>query len=489
MRPELGARGGGGQTPMNPTLCIDLYQVTTLVAHAAAGRLGQQVGMSFFFRKMPPSRNYVVVAGTRDILEEHAPRMGLRPEEVEALMGVEVLRPVSQTPAGRQVAAALGALQGFCGDIDAVAEGTLAFAGEALDIRGQPALVAGKRFVAYTPMIQVRTDMVRAKLVETPWLSRLNYMSMVASKAARVAWAARSGGAERPVMEFGQRRTHPEAAASAAYAAYLGGCSGTSNVAAGLRYGIPLLGTMDHFAVQASEVEGVPVRGTELSMFRQFRELFPHAATLLVDTYSTGRGIGNAVGAGATGIRIDSNVTPETIHDARQLLRELGAGHVKIFASDGLDEYKVEELAQAGVDGFGVGENITCSPDSATGVGAVGKLVLNGYGKLTMKLAKGSSKATLPGMLQCYRFADHDLLAMADEPKPKGGRALLEPAWRGTSRVGSLPSPSASRDWVRSQISELPESLQRLEKAEQGWPILVSDALLETVRKLQAEAM
>src|SRR6185369_6962234 len=101
---------------------------------------------------------------------------------------------------------------------------------------------------------------------------------------------------------------------------------------------------------------------------------------------------------------------------------ELGAKSARIIVSDGLDELRVAQLSEA--DGFGVGENITCSPDAAVGIGAVAKLTVNGYGKRTMKLARGTGKATLPGRVQVYRFADHDLVALADEPAPTGGRPL-----------------------------------------------------------------
>src|SRR6185369_17692559 len=100
----------------------------------------------------------------------------------------------------------------------------------------------------------------------------------------------------------------------------------------------------------------------------------------------------------------------------------------KVFVSDGLDESRVRALAQV-ADGFGVGENITCSPDSPVGVGAVAKVVVNGYGKVTMKISRGSGKATLPGLLQVHRYRDHDLVAVEGEAVPSGGRALLEPLW------------------------------------------------------------
>jgi nicotinate phosphoribosyltransferase len=303
------------------------------------------------------------------------------------------------------------------------------------------------------------------------------------------------------VLEFGQRRTHPQAAVDASYAAYLGGCDATSNLAATRRYGVPSVGTMDHFAVQAAEQLGIPVKASEGRFFARFCELFPHAATMLVDTYDTWQGIATAVQAtrgGCTGIRLDSGVTVETVRRAKALLAELGASHVKVIASDGLTEQRVLELAAAGADGFGVGENITCSPDAATGIGAVGKLVLNGYGKLTMKLARGTGKATLPGLLQAYRFADHDLLAMQQEPPPAGAQPLLVPLWRGRSLVTALPTLALSRAAVQKQIAALPPHLRALEvvaprqgsldSSPRPWPIVISDRLRDTVIHLIADA-
>jgi nicotinate phosphoribosyltransferase len=346
---------------------------------------------------------------------------------------------------------------------------------------------------AYTPLLQVRTGLVEAKLIETPWLARLNYLSMVASKAARVVSAAREDGRERTVIEFGQRRAHPEAAVDAAYAAYLAGCTATSNLAATHRYGIPSVGTMDHFAVQAAERLGVPVGETERGFFATFSRLFPQASTLLVDTYDPWQGIGNAVAATAgrcNGVRLDSEVTVESVRRAKALLAELGAPQAQVFVSDGLDEWRVRELARAGADGFGVGENITCSPDAATGIGAVGKLVHNGYGKATMKVARGSGKATLPGMLQAHRYPDHDLLALLEETVPPGGQALLQPVWRGRGPVAAAPAIEESRAFVKEQIEGLPPHLRGL-STDHGtpWPLCISDGLFDLVTRLYRGAI
>jgi nicotinate phosphoribosyltransferase len=465
------------------TLGIDTYQITTLIAHADAERLGQRVEMSFFFRRLPHARNYVVFCGLRQLLE-HASHMNLDASDLDVLRAHPLLGPA--LAARPEVVRALAAVDGFDGEIDAVPEGTLTYAGPASRTDGSPLLVAGAPLSIYVPLMRVRTDIVRAKLLETPWLGFINHMSMVASKAARVVDAARG----KPLFEFGARRTHPSAAVDAAYAAYLAGASASSNLAAFARYGVPAVGTMDHFAVQAAERPGVPVETTEREFYALFARAFPSAATLLVDTYDTERGLSAAVvatGGRCTGVRIDSSITRENMIKARAILDDAGGKDVKIYVSDGLDEYRVREL-EPFVDGFGVGENISCSPDSATGVGAVAKLVVNGYGKVTMKLARGSGKATLPGELQTYRFEDHDLVALTSEPAPRGGKPLLVPVWRGRAAVSDLPSLESARAYVRSQIETLAPETRALETSPKPRRLVASDGLLALLEKLTKEA-
>jgi nicotinate phosphoribosyltransferase len=464
------------------TLTVDAYQLTTLMAHADAGRLTHPVSMAFFFRKMPKRRNYVLFCGLRSLVE-HARGMRLEGPEIQALLAHPLIGPaLRQRPA---VLSALQELDGFVGEIDAMPEGTPAFAGPALRTDGRPFRAGDQQLSIYTPLLQVRTDLLRAKLIETPWLGRVNYMSMVASKAARVTSAA----AGKPVLEFGARRTHPAAALEASYAAYLAGCAGTSNLAAWARYGVPALGTMDHFAVQAAEQSGISLSQSERDAFAQFFAVFPSASTLLVDTYDVDRGVRNAVAATSgklTGVRLDSSVTPALIAETRRLLDELGAQAAHIFVSDALDEFRVRELS--GADGFGVGENITCSPDASVGIGAVAKLVVNSYGKATMKIARGSGKATLPGELQVYRFADHDLVALVGEAVPSGGRALLQPVWRGRGPAGELPSLEQSRAYAAAQMAALPARLQALEDTAEPWPLVASDRLVAQVERLVQDA-
>jgi len=471
-----------------PTLGIDAYQLTTLLTHADEGRLDQEVTMSFFFRRMPKNRRFVLFSGLRRILE-HAAKMAIDGSEIAALEKHPTIGPVLR--ARPAVLERFRSLRGFQGSIDAMLEGSVAFAGPASRTDGSPLVVGGAPLSIYTPLLQVRTDLLRAKLIETPWLGFVNHMSMVASKAARVVLAAGGKG----VMEFGQRRTHPSAALDATWAAWVAGVTATSNVAAWARWGIPCTGRMDHFAVQAAERPGVSREQTERELFAAYARTFEgFPTTMLVDTYDTERGLRHAVeatGGKLASVRIDSNVTPETIVRARRILAELGSPQTKIYVSDGLDEQRVAELREV-ADGFGVGENVVCSPDAAAGIGAVAKLVVNGYGAITMKVAKGTGKTTLPGELQVWRFSDHDLVALASEPAPSGGaRAMLQPVWRDAAPVAETDARAdleAARARARDEIGALPDELRRIDPGGAERKLVASDALVGEIERLVAEA-
>jgi len=479
-----------------PTLGIDAYQLTTLLTHADEGRLDHEVTMAFFFRRMPKNRSFVVFSGLRRILE-HAAQMSLDAGELDALDHHSAIGPALR--ARPVVQERLRSLAGFRGSIDAMPEGSLAFAGPASRTDGTPLQIAGAPLSIYTPLLQVKTDLLRAKLLETPWLGFVNHMSMVASKAARVVLAA--GG--KSVLELGQRRTHPAAALDAAWAAWVAGITGTSNVAAFARWGITTTGTMDHFAIQASERPGVPRSTTEREFFAAYAKTYEGLpTTMLVDTYDTERGIRHAVeatGGKLAAIRLDSNVTRASVARARALLDDLGAPQAKIFASDGLDEHRVAELADV-VDGFGVGENIVCSPDSAVGVGAVAKLIVNGYGTTTMKVASGTGKATLPGELQVWRSGDHDLVSLASEPSPGGSaRPLLSPVWRGDAPVAATSARDdleAARACAKRELDALTPELREVRPASAAGGgaagaarrLVASDALAAEIERLVREA-
>jgi nicotinate phosphoribosyltransferase len=248
-----------------------------------------------------------------------------------------------------------------------------------------------------------------------------------------------------------------------------------------------MTGTMDHFAVQSWEQPDLPRHETERAFFAAFHRLFPGRDTLLVDTYDAfgeHTGIRAAVaatgGVGPQAIRIDSGVTRENIVRARTLLDDLGARHTRIFVSGGMDEATIRALGDAPVDGFGVGENLVVSADAPVGVGAVGKLTMV-RGRLTTKLARGSGKAHLPGIVQVWRDETGDRVGLADE-SGHPGTPLLDVVW--SPETGRRPQPSATeiRAYARQSLAALPEP--RKQPAEK--PMYVTDRLADCLDALAA---
>jgi nicotinate phosphoribosyltransferase len=426
--------------------------------------------MSFFSRKVPTNRNYIMFVGLRSILE-HMKQFN---HHTISQIIWELSKHPMIGPVLAKHADIFSHLRFDDFNLMSMREGTLAFAGPGYREDGTPFVIHDKHINVYEPYMQAETSFILSKLIETPWLSYINYESMVASKAARVVSVAQG----KPVLEFGQRRTHPKAAIDASYAAYIAGCAGTSNVAAFIKYGIPAVGTMDHFAVMASEQESK--NEAELSFFNGFAEVFPNDATLLIDTYNAEQGIKNAMAATKgklKAIRIDSNVSISTIRLARKLLDSNNCSHVKIFVSDGLNERKVQELAPY-ADGFGVGENITCSPDSATGVGAVGKLTVNGYGKKTIKISQGSGKMTLPGPVQVFRTKERDIVGLLGERFD--GEELL-------TFTDGLPSLEETREFAKTQMASLSPEFKNIDGNPYTRKIIVSDKFAELTLRLVNE--
>jgi nicotinate phosphoribosyltransferase len=233
----------------------------------------------------------------------------------------------------------------------------------------------------------------------------------------------------------------------------------TSNVAAYVRYGVPVAGTMDHFAVQAWERDGVPRHVTERAFFEHFFGVYGPAATLLVDTYDTfGEETGLRAAVAATGgrlggVRIDSGVTVQNIRRARALLDALGAPQAKITVSGGLDEEVIKTLNTSPVDAYGVGERIVTSSDAPVGVGAVAKLA-EVDGRPTMKLSRGSGKATLPGRVQVFRSPGGvDVVGLHDEDLD--GEPLLQLAWDAQGPVHDANPPSPP-ERLRAALAAMP---------------------------------
>jgi len=352
-------------------LLTDLYQLTMLAAYFERG-MEETAVFEFFVRRLPERRNFLVAAGLEQVVE-YLEALRFTPAELEWLESTQLF--------AQRFLQRLADLR-FCGDVDALPEGTPFFANE--------------------PVLRVTAPLPQAQLVESRLINLLHFQTLVASKAARCVWVA--GG--RDLIDFGLRRAHgAEAGLLAARAAYLSGFTGTATVDAARRFGMPMFGTMAHSFVQA--------HAGEVAAFRHFVECFPSHNTLLIDTYDTARAAHKVVafaasvrasGVGIQAVRIDSGDLDQESRAVRRILDEGGLGDTRIFASGSLDEYQIEKLVQAGapVDSFGVGTHLDVSAD-APYLDCAYKLQ-EYAGNPTRK--RSSGKITLPGRKQLFRRYD-----------------------------------------------------------------------------------
>jgi nicotinate phosphoribosyltransferase len=408
-----------------------------------AEHMDQLAVFELAFRRMPRNRNYIVANGLADILN-FLTGFQFTSGDIEYLGG-----------RGEFSHDFLDRLEHvrFTGDVYAMREGTLVFPNE--------------------PLVQVIAPILEAQLMETIVLNQIHFQSLAASKAARVVAAA--GG--RMVVDFGSRRAHgTDAALKVARATYLAGGQGTSNVLAGKLYGIPVFGTMAHSYIQAHE--------DELASFEAFARLYP-ATTLLVDTYDTLEGVHKVIDLSRKlgerfqirAVRLDSGDLANLAVATRKMLDEAGLRDVKIFASSGLDEYKIQTLVASGapIDAFGVGTKLAVVAD-APQLDMAYKLVEYG-GKGRLKLS--AKKVLYPGRKQVFRQVENgrllrDVIGRFDEPLP--GEPLLQPLIEhGQSAVRVDLNESRLR--LKQQMEGLPEALRGLEQAPAPYPVSVSDRL------------
>ncbi|MDR7544341.1 MAG: nicotinate phosphoribosyltransferase [Armatimonadota bacterium] len=429
-----GAPGFGYITPDNLALLVDLYELAMTDSYFRHG-MNDRATFALFVRTLPPNRTFLVSAGLDT-----------------ALAGLETMR------FGDEVIRYLASLRLFSDGFLDFLRG-FRFTG---DVRAIP---EGEVFFPQEPLLEVTAPRIEAQIVETFLLNTLNFQVMVASKAARCVLAARGRG----VVDFSPRRDHgTDAALKAARAAYLAGCTGTSNVLAGMLYGIPVVGTMAHSYIMSFS--------DELEAFRAFARDFPHNAVLLIDTYDTLQGAANAItvgremagrGARLRGVRIDSGDLVAQSRAVRRALDDAGFREVQILLSGDLNEYRISELLDQGaaVDAFGVGTELGTSAD-APSIGGVYKLVEDEKG-YRVKLSTG--KATLPGRKQVWRRADahgqpeEDLIALIHEPGPQGSTPLLVEVMR-AGRRQHAESLAQIRRRCTERLAALPEEHRRLDE-------------------------
>lgn len=354
-------------TNISTAFMTDKYELTQLQAMLQSGKAHQKATFELFARSLPEGRRYGVVGGVSRAIEA-VKNFKFTEEQLEYLSNdpvinnqtIEYLREYS-----------------FTGKIIGYQEGELYF--------------------PYSPILTVEGTFGDSVLLETVLLSILNHDSAVMSAASRMVLAADG----KPLIEMGSRRTHEESAVSAARTAYIAGFNATSNLEAGLRYGIPTTGTSAHAFTLAFE--------NEIDAFKAQVEALGKNTTLLVDTYNIEQGIRNAVqvaGSDLGGIRIDSGDLREETINARKLLDELGAMNTKIVLSSDIDEFTIAELLDNGtpVDVIGAGTRVVTGSGHPTAK-MVFKLVEreDENGQMVPVSKKASGKKSIGGFKKAYR--------------------------------------------------------------------------------------
>jgi nicotinate phosphoribosyltransferase len=445
-----------GAPPTTSALVVDLYELTMMQAYHLGGVDGRAT-FDLFVRRLPEGRDFLLVAGLATVLD-HLEATRFTAADLEYLASLGQFRDEF-----------LGRLERFrfSGDVAAMPEGTVAFAGE--------------------PILRVTAPIIEAQLLETVIMNLIHLQTLIASKAARVVLAADGRG----LVDFGLRRTHgTESGLYGARASHIAGFSSTSNVAAGERFGIPVTGTMAHSYVQAL--------GDEAAAFRSFVEAYPETV-LLVDTYDTLRGVDRVITLAdelgkefrVRAIRLDSGDLTQLAAEARRRLDAAGLEKVQIFASGNLDELGVQELVRTGapIDGFGIGTRLGTSQD-APNLDIVYKLAQLDDRPL-LKLS--TDKGTLPGIKQVWREEDRDgvvigdTLGLANEDLP--GRPLLVPVMeKGRRLAAGDESLNAVRDRATHELQRLPEAMRRLETGVEPYPVTVSRSLQALRNDLASKA-
>ena len=423
----------------NPSaLLVDYYSLTMAAVYHAQQR-NALATFELFVRSLPKERSFLVACGIDEAMRYLA----------DWRFTAEDIRQLKPMGLPRDFLHFLKQLR-FTGDVWAMKEGTVVFPEE--------------------PILRVTAPLVQAQLVEAFLLNAINLQTVIASKASRVVLAAQGA----PVVDFSLRRTQgPDAAVLGARASYLAGCAGTSNVLAGTRFGIPVMGTMAHSFVMAFP--------DELTAFRAYARLFPESTILLLDTYNYEQGLRNAMivaaelkrqGRRLQGVRLDSGDLAAVSWRVRQALNKQGFSGVRIVASGDLDEYKISRLKQqrAPIDSFGVGTHMGVSSD-APFCNVIYKLteIEDPAGRFQPVMKLSEAKHTVPGRKQVFRRQDRtgqyqgDVISRADEKSV--GIALLHPAVRNGTILGNAYSLRQTREYIREQVAALPSSVKKLRQA------------------------
>ena len=450
----------------NLTMLRDFYKLTMANGYFLSGKKDTVSYFDVFFRSIPDKGGFAITAGLQDVVE-YIQSLRFTEEDVAYLRGKGLF--------DEGFLDYLGSFR-FTGDIWAIPEGTPVFPNE--------------------PILTVRAPAIEAQFIETYVLLALNHQSLIATKANRIVRAAEG----RTVLEFGSRRAQgASGAVNGARACYIGGVHGTACTLSDERYGVPARGTMAHSWVQMFD--------SQYEAFKRYCEIYPHNATLLVDTYNTLRsGIPDAIRAfnevlrprGITqcGIRIDSGDMAYLTRKARQMLDEAGWTECKISVSNSLDEYIIKDILAQGakIDLFGVGERMITAKSEPV-FGGVYKVcaVENAAGEIVpkIKVSENVGKITNPHYKKVWRFygrdtgkAIADYLSVWDERVDDSGdfeifdpeavwkrktvynfeaKELQVPIFRNGELVYELPGLEEIRSYCAAQVETLWDEVKRFD--------------------------
>ena len=466
----------------NKTLMTDFYELTMGQTYFDEGKQDEEVYFDIFFRKNPFAGGYTISGGLTETID-YIKNFKFNKEEINYLRS---LKQFSEE--------FLNYLENisFKGDIYAVPDGTIVFPNETV--------------------LTVKAPIITAQLLETALLANFNHASLVTTAAKRITNEA----GNVPVMEFGARRARGiDSAIEASKYAYIGGCCGTSNTLAGMKYKIPVLGTMAHSLVTESN--------DEYESFLKYAKSNKDNCVFLVDTYDTLKsGIPNAIkvadnylkpnGLVFKGIRIDSGDLAYLSKEARKLLDEAGYTNTGICLSNGLNEFTIRDLKLQGaiVNSLGVGDNIVAAKERVGGVYKLVATIEDNREIPKIKVSNDSAKTINPGHKKVYRFYDKetgyalgDVLTLSDEEVPKDKytlvhpvetwkqkeltnyqvRNLLVPIFQDGKLVYQTPDIEETKDYCNKEFNTLYEEVKRIDKPHEYY-VDLSDKLRELKQEL-----
>lgn len=418
-----------------------------------------------FFRKPPFKGGFTVAAGLEQALE-YVRDFHFDEDDLSYLASLK--GPKGNVIFEKAFLEYLGQLRMTC-TIDGVPEGTVMF--------------------PYEPLLRVEGALLECQLLESPLLNLINFPTLIATKAARIALAAGND----TLLEFGLRRAQGvDGALTASRAAYVGGCDATSNVLAGKVYGIPVKGTHAHSWVMAFE--------DEEDSFRTYAECMPDNVLLLVDTYHSIEGVKKALnvakelkerGKTFQGIRLDSGDLAYLSIQARQMMDDAGFPDAKIYASNELDETVISELKRQGarIDAWGVGTNLVTAKDQPALDGVYKLSALQdhtGKWQNKLKLSEQMLKISNPGFQQVRRYSRNgefvgdviydirdkmdgecrvmDLVDTTKEwvfKKELHAEDLLQCLFKNGVMKYDFPSLTQIRERVKQQLGQFPAGIKR----------------------------